>query len=79
MYHSGEHKVVGPGDWFGEHEEGSLAPQIFCPENLVNPFFSLQKGLSAYAHPLSKNLFGKYNLELTAGQVILMKPVQQIP
>jgi hypothetical protein len=44
MYHSGEHKVVGPGNWFGEHEEGSLTPQIFCPENLVSPFFSLQKG-----------------------------------
>jgi hypothetical protein len=32
-----------------------MAPQIFLPRNLVNPFPSLQKRSSAYAHPLINN------------------------
>ena len=48
-------KVLGPGNRFGEHEEGGMTPQFFLPRNLVNPFPSLQKGSSAYAHPLIEN------------------------
>jgi hypothetical protein len=47
-----KNKVLGPGNRFGEHEEGGLSPQIFLPRNLVNPFPGLQKGSAAYAHPL---------------------------
>ena len=51
-----KNKVLGPGNRFGELEEGGLAPQIFLPRNLVNPSPFLEKGSSAYAHPLIKKL-----------------------
>jgi hypothetical protein len=38
------------------------------PRNLVNPFKLVEKGLSAYAHPLSENLFRKYNFLFFSGQ-----------
>ena len=45
MYHSGEHKVLGPGNWFGEHEEGSLAPQyFFAPKTLLTPSSHYKRG-----------------------------------
>jgi hypothetical protein len=67
-------KVLGPGHWFGEHEEGSFAPQIFFAPKPFNPFPFLQKGSSAYAHPLIKNLFTEYNFPIFRGQYFFGEP-----
>jgi hypothetical protein len=63
-----QNKVLGPGTGSESTRKGAERPKYVLPRNLVNPFQSLGKGLSAYAHPLSENLFSEYNFLFFSGQ-----------